>query len=384
MAKKSGVYLLCSALAMLGLSQATPLDQFTVDFDRCRDDGFSTNRALARFNGIFFGDFDTSGSLQSLGPLAVKGDFSAPNYVVNANHHQVIMEEQGCTALNNKNTGIFNFTSVEEDLRLASEEFANREPTAILKNDAIFTKIPQNEMALYDVMTFHSCGQAVCSPNPTEKSQAEGVFFGQGDWRVPQPQFNRTRAYVYNIPVKNGATITIDTNNPSAGLNAGNSTYKFYPVDESGNIMPEGTFMLHRKTGGQLQGLVLAPRGNIIDGTVGAFASNIVGKSYTWESPTEGAELLDYHAAGGSCDSYGGCMPFFLPPRPATSSSRRTTTTSTNAQATSKSTSTTTEIGIGTATDTLTDTVTVTQDAATATVTNIKTFLEKPQPVTIT
>lgn len=124
--------------------------------------------------------------------------------------------------------------------------------------------------------------------------------------------------------------------------------------------------------------------GNIIDGTVGAFAGNIVGKSYTWESTTEGAELLDYHAAGGSCDSYSGCMPFFLPPGTGTSFSRSTTTTRTTTQATSKSTSTTTEIGIDTATDTITDTVTVTQDAATATITNTETFLEEAQPVTTT
>lgn len=134
--------------------------------------------------------------------------------------------------------------------------------------------------------------------------------------------------------------------------------------------------------------------GNIIDGTVGAFAGNIVGKSYTWEDPTEGAELLDTHAAGGSCDAYSGCMSFFLPPAVGTSFSRRTTTTRTTIQTTSRSTSTTTDIGIDTATDTLTKTATVTQDAATATETetasatatviNTETFLEKVEPVTTT
>lgn len=112
---------------------------------------------------------------------------------------QIVMEEQGCSVFDNKKTGILNITSVEEDLVLASMEFANREPTAIIKNDASFTKIPGNEMALYEITTFHSCGQPVCSPNPKEESQAEGMFFGQGDWKGVQPAINRTRTYVYNV-----------------------------------------------------------------------------------------------------------------------------------------------------------------------------------------
>ncbi|CAO0797645.1 unnamed protein product [Mucor circinelloides] len=109
-----------------------------------------------------------------------------------------------------------------------------------------------------------------------------------------------------------------------------------------------------------------------MDGSVGAFAGQIIRKSYTWENPTEGAEILDIKAAGGNCDSYGGCIPFFLLLGSATSFTRSTTTTI----ATNKSTSTAAENDC----DTTTNTVTAAQGAAT----NTETFFENVLPAITT
>lgn len=111
---------------------------------------------------------------------------------------------------------------------------------------------------------------------------------------------------------------------------------------------------------------------NIMDGSVGAFAGHIIGKSYTWENPTEGAEILNIKAAGGNCDSYGGCIPFFLLLGSATSFTRSTTTTI----ATKKSASTAAEKDC----DMATNTVTGAQGAAT----NTETFLENVLPAITT
>lgn len=122
--------------------------------------------------------------------------------------------------------------------------------------------------------------------------------------------------------------------------------------------------------------------GNIIDGSVGNFAGNIVGKSYTWEKPSDGVELHDMKAGGGNCEAYSGCMPFFLPPGISKTTSRKTTTKKTTTKATSKRTTTTTEGDVDTLTDTLTDTVTMLQSAIT-TVTNTATLSQDTTTTTL-
>ncbi|KAL9538625.1 hypothetical protein MBANPS3_010788 [Mucor bainieri] len=414
------ILLVSLALAFSGYSNATPRDEFSIDFERCRDDKFPTNQVLDRFTGIFFGDFITYDSLASLGPLAVEGDFSAPNYVVNANHgaicsrtrsfpsyalvvggnvdtqntmaygsayingtgtlDQIVIEEKGCSVFDNKKTGVFSFPSVKEDLLLANQLLAEHEPTAFLLRTGTLTPFRDRQMDNYEILTFHTCGQTTCSIFPKLESQPDGMFLGQGDWKGPNSPTNRAKTYVYNIPVANGGSVTLDTTNPSAGLNICKTLFNIYPVDENGQFVPDGEFTLNRKTGGQLEGFINAPLGNIIDGSVGNFAGNVVGKSYTWEKPSDGVELHDMKAGGGSCEAYDGCMPFFLPPGVSKTTSRKTTTTKATTKTTSKGTTTTTEdVDV----ETLTDTLTVTKlQPATTTVTDTATLLSQDTATT--
>ncbi|KAL9551544.1 hypothetical protein MBANPS3_004213 [Mucor bainieri] len=322
------------------------------NFEKCRGDTEWENDILARFTGIFFGDFTTTNSQDILGALAVQGTFSAPNYVVNANNganctdlsslnayglvvggtvntyntqvhgsafingggniDQIKQLNAGCVVTDKRGTGLFDFTVVEQLLVETSEDFATYPPTLVLSNDGTVKELRQNVLDYYEIITFHSCEQAICSLYTDLESQIDSIFLGSGNWNGIKSAVNPDKAYVFNIPVKNGNTIIIDTNSPSLGFNPCKVVLNFYPVDSDGVFMPLGEFTLLRKTGSQLGGLTLAPRGHIIDGSTGNFAGNIVGLTYLWENSNAGTEIHNYRAAGGNCDMYHGCLPVHL------------------------------------------------------------------------
>lgn len=59
-----------------------------------------------------------------------------------------------------------------------------------------------------------------------------------------------------------GSTIMIDADMPTFGFNPCNTIFNFYPVSEDdGQYLPGGEFTIDRRTVGQLEGLILAPRG---------------------------------------------------------------------------------------------------------------------------
>jgi hypothetical protein len=58
-----------------------------------------------------------------------------------------------------------------------------------------------------------------------------------------------------------GETIEIRTMTPSADLNACNTIYNFYAVDEQGVYTSEGKFTLTRNSKNSLAGMIIAPQG---------------------------------------------------------------------------------------------------------------------------
>lgn len=56
-------------------------------------------------------------------------------------------------------------------------------------------------------------------------------------------------------------TFDMKTADPSIGLNACNTIYNFYAIDEAGKYNPEGHFTIKRSTTEPLSGMVLAPQG---------------------------------------------------------------------------------------------------------------------------
>ncbi|CEP06988.1 hypothetical protein [Parasitella parasitica] len=329
------------------------------DLDDCRDTNGYENDVLTRFTGIFFGDFYTGGGTDILGGLAVQGNFHAPNYVVNANHgadcsdpnslnsyglvvggivetfnthvhgnaflnsggsiEEVIELDIGCFVTNEAGTGIFDFSLVNQMSIASNQDFANLQPTVILDSDGTLTELRDNQLSNYEIITFHSCEGVLCSSYDNLESDPSAILLGQGNWNgIQGSEIDPDKTYVLNIPVTNGATIEIDTNNPTLGFNPCKLIYNFYPVDEAGQYVPDGEFTLIRRTSNQFGGFTLAPRGHIVDGSVGNFSGNLIGLDYTWENLNAGVEIHDYTAAGGECDQYLGCVPVHVTTEPST------------------------------------------------------------------
>ncbi|CEP11620.1 hypothetical protein [Parasitella parasitica] len=353
--------------AIGGRSRMLFLRDVQEDFNQCRGSGWE-NDMLTRFTGIFFGDFYTGGSQDILGSLAVEGNMHAPNYIVNANHgsdctnpnslnsyglvvggtidtfnthvhgnafiagggttEEILELDQGCIVTDQEGTGIFDFALVKNLLQSSSEDFANYPATSILESDGSLTELRNGELGYYEILTFNTCGEAACSADPDTESDPNAIFLNIGNWNgVQGSTIDPDKTYVFNIPVKNGATFTMSTNHPSNGFNPCNVIYNVYPVDDNGAFMADGEFTFIRKTSNQLGGFVLAPRGHIVDGSTGNFAGTIVGKDYTWENLNAGVEIHDYASAGGNCDQYLGCIPNHVTTTPSITVTPTTTTT---------------------------------------------------------
>ncbi|KAI8146464.1 hypothetical protein BJV82DRAFT_665430 [Fennellomyces sp. T-0311] len=364
------------------------------------------------FTAIFFDDFTTGGGTDILGPLAVGGRFTAPNYIVNANRGQdcsvdprtgldgiglvvqgltitydtrvhgyslhagggdlaeikELNEGDGCRVYNDINTGAFDFGVAENAAIRASLILALTEPNMYMDGDGKITDLGSSNSA-YKVFTFNTCNDGNCNVGGV-LSNPDAIFLGNGNFNGPTGDVpSNDDTVVFNIPVTEGDTIELKTNFPSKGFYACRTIYNFYPVNSEGIFSSAGEITVFRNTGGQLEGFTLAPRAHIRDGTTGAFAGTIIGLDYAWHYLTTGVELHDYAAADDNCRIYDGCFPI------STTETPQYTTVTVTATAPAS-----------TVTDFATQTVT---SATTATRTSTQvTVLTKPStmsvPVTIT
>ncbi|KAI7883292.1 hypothetical protein K492DRAFT_192821 [Lichtheimia hyalospora FSU 10163] len=303
------------------------------------------------FTGIFYEDFNTGGTGQDiLGPLAVGGNFHAPNYIVNANHGvdcsadetssynsiglviggdsttfgthvrgdsliagngdqgQFDQQLQGCRVITDEGTGHFDFPRSASDAETLSQRLASLNTNRVLNTNGVVSAVPNVNDDNFKVFHFNTCQAASCGVSASDASTPDEIFFGIGNWNGPNGDVpSNADTVVFNVPVTSGDTITLRTNAPTHGFNSCNAVYNFYPVDENGNFDPNGEFTIHRETGSQFEGLVIAPRAHIRDGNTGNFAGTVVGLDYDWLDPSGGVEIHDWRAAG--CSNYGGCLP---------------------------------------------------------------------------
>ncbi|KAI7903523.1 uncharacterized protein BX663DRAFT_506748 [Cokeromyces recurvatus] len=319
------------------------------NIDQCRGNGWE-NDVLTRFTGIFFGDFYTGNAKSISGSLAVQGSFHAPNYVINANHgadcsnlnsfnsyglvvgslvdtfntrvhgsayiagggniEEILQLDDGCIVTGQQGTGFFNFTTVNELLIDSNRRFADFQPTLILDESGGLLTLSGSELLNYEVVTFHSCNGFTCSQYFSLESDASAILFGDTFWNgVLETEINPDKTYILNIPVLNGDIVILDGFNTIRGFNPCKIILNLYPVDENGRYLSTGEFTLLRRTAYQLSGFILAPRGHIVDGSVGSFSGSIIGLDYTWENINVGVDIQDYHSSGGMCDQYMGCIP---------------------------------------------------------------------------
>ncbi|KAG2173368.1 hypothetical protein INT44_008720 [Umbelopsis vinacea] len=407
-----------NALSCVARTQVEDLN-YGLPFCECTYDGKGTITSLLGFNAIVFGDFTTFGGQDILGRLAVQGDLYAPNYVVNANTEPKCYAQntvpwdqlalavggnvfstdtevhghwwaggsgapielnEGCHSPAAVDTP-FPFSGVLSDLLAINERLATQTTDLFLSETGELTYNEDISTNCYHVMTLAPCQRDPLICLLLDKlSSPKAILFGIGNWNGPNQQYPQDgKTVIINVPVFNGETFEISTNQPSQGANSCKLIWNFYPVDESGNYLSTGRFTILRHSGSPFSGVTIAPLGDIIDGSSSVFEGAFYAKSYIWEHQN-GVEIHDTPP----CDYYHFCLPdvtttdtgpvreptpapstFVVPP--ATSTTTQSTTTSSDAETiTTTTVSTTTTTASTTTTTASTTTTTVSTTTAPA------------------
>ncbi|KAI9486227.1 MAG: hypothetical protein EXX96DRAFT_626311 [Benjaminiella poitrasii] len=330
---------------------------------------------LTHFSAIFFGDFDTDGGQDILGPLAVQGKFKASSYMVNANENVDCSSDSGIESyglvvggsvdadgvrvrgnaevpagstglqetvnscsINKGTTGLYDFDQAQENAISASQILAGLKPNLYLDSNGKLSKIG-SATDDFNVITFNTCNDGDCKLYAGEMSDPSALLEGIGNWNGPQGMsWPSSGTLVLNIPVDTGSTFTIKGNNLNQGMKPCITIFNFYPSDSSGKYS-SGSFTLKRDTGSNFGGFTLAPEASIVDGSTGAFAGTVIGADYSWGG--SGIEIHNYQAAGGSCTNFEGCIPITNGKKHKTKSSSSTKTKSKTKSTTKAATTTT-------------------------------------------
>ncbi|KAI9486218.1 MAG: hypothetical protein EXX96DRAFT_604411, partial [Benjaminiella poitrasii] len=341
----------------------------------CSDDS-DASHMLTHFSGVFFGDFDTDGGKDILGPLAVEGNFKASGYYVNANLDVDCSDDsidsfglvvggsvdasdiriRGNADVPNGSSGLqetissckiaqgssnFDFDQAKNNAIKASKVLASMEPTLQLDSNGKLTSIGSSKDG-FNVLTLNTCNGGNCNLFPGEMSDGSAFLEGKGNWNGAQGMSWPTDGtLVINVPVSEGETFTIAGNNPTMGMDPCITIFNFYPSDSNGKYT-SGSITVERNTGGNFGGLTLAPEASIVDSSTGAFAGTIIGGDYSWDG--SGVEIHTYATAGGSCTTFGGCLPIAdnNPPAPPISSTTTTKSATKSSTTTTKKMTTTT------------------------------------------
>ncbi|KAI9275198.1 hypothetical protein EDC94DRAFT_592365 [Helicostylum pulchrum] len=306
--------------------------------------------ASERVNGLFFGDFDVGAGYYSKIPLAIQGNMNASDYLVNTGEkvdcsnpnsipayglivggtlqqsskitvygtalvagggdlQQINERSQGCIVSSSLGTGQIDFNQLKNDRISANQAFAEMPPTLVVNTNNTVTRVRDPINGEYEVFQFNTCLENACdSMFPEQMSYYKDILQnpryldGFKDF-TPDPNM----VYVFNMPVRNGDVLLIDTSIPARGLDACKVIYNPYPVDNNNAFQSDGSFTYFRSTNDVMGGYTLAPLGDIVDAYVGSFGGNVVGRNYRWDMLTQGAEFLDYSDAGGNCDVFEPC-----------------------------------------------------------------------------
>lgn len=161
-----------------------------------------------------------------LGPLAVGGNFHAPNYIVNANHQvncnadektsfdsvglviggdstthnthlrgddliagdgnaeQFDQQLAGCRVITDEGTGHFDFPRSASDALTLSEVLAGLSTNRVLHTNGVVSAVPNsNDDDAFKVFHFDTCRAASC--HGSDASRRDEIFFAMGNWNGP-------------------------------------------------------------------------------------------------------------------------------------------------------------------------------------------------------
>ncbi|KAJ2964838.1 hypothetical protein NQZ79_g249 [Umbelopsis isabellina] len=312
---------------------------------QCNDPEEGSWTKLLQFNAIVFQDFTTFGSQDILGRLAVGGNLNTPNYLINANSGQqcygtstvpwdelalavggsilssdvkvhghwwtagsgsAVELNAECDSPATLDTA-FPFSDVQKNLIDYSREYAAVQPNLVINADDSVTLLNIQSSDCEHAITLWPCySHDLTTCIRKENWSVPGrILYGEPNWNGPTNGYpNLDKLLIMNVPVFDGTTLDITTNQPSMGAHSCSLIWNFYPVDKNGNFLDTGSFQLIRNTGSPFQGVILAPRADIIDSSFGVFEGSIFANSYRWQGET-GVEIHNTPA----CNGYHFCLP---------------------------------------------------------------------------
>ncbi|KAF1807321.1 hypothetical protein FB192DRAFT_1432570 [Mucor lusitanicus] len=299
-------------------TQCIPADQTSTDF----------YKFMNHFTGIFYGNFVTDRHYGIYGPLAVGGLASIPEYSVdvrrlancsartpterlglyaktlqspatlriygdldtgnNPGFLQFISENFNCKVLNQFDVYNFKFDDLWPSAIQMSSFLASQVATHALRADGSVDEVYHTEDQRFYIFHFGPCDSTGCQDAGNYVSDASQILLGSGNWQGPTNGYPQGRMIVFN-------EMSITTARPSSGLSGCRVIYNFYPINTATSaIDTTAQITIHRLTSDKMEGLVMNLYGPIYDGPQGNFAGQLVGKSYQWEDPTQGANIMDY------------------------------------------------------------------------------------------
>ncbi|KAL7321127.1 hypothetical protein PS15m_000938 [Mucor circinelloides] len=327
------------ALSWLELAQSQAVNpNQNISNTQCLDaDGATTDfyKFMNHFTGIFYGDFVTTDYYGIYGPLAVGGVATIPQYSIDVRRladcsssdptsrlglyantltspasiriygdldtlnnplfTSLISENFKCKQLNQFDSSNFGFDYIWPRAIQMSSFLATQVPTHLLKTDGSVDEVYHTEDQRFYVFQFGPCDANGCQDAGSFVSDASNILLGSGNWQGATNGYPWGRMIVFNVAIATGQEMTITTARPSAGLSGCRVIYNFYPVNtDTSKIDTTGQIAIHRLTSGKMEGLVMNLYGPIYDGPEGNFAGQLVGKSYQWEYPNQGVNIIDY------------------------------------------------------------------------------------------
>ncbi|OBZ85959.1 hypothetical protein A0J61_05994 [Choanephora cucurbitarum] len=315
---------------------------------------------LLRFNGVFFGDYRAGKFSGSEGPLAVGGSFRGEHAMINRRQqahpcdrddHEFVLngtndsphvkvhghafiqypgqQVDSCSREKEVGKHRYDFKQVQSAALAISNKLAGMFPSWTIDSKGVIVRLATEGVRLrqpYHLFTLPAVCQGQCEleelsfechlnddckiPKEALSHVALDMLLGKGAWTGPVEQtYPQDRLIVFNIPVVDGQTVNIMTDNPSAGLNACNTVYHFYAVDQKGQFARKGQFVIRRNSKYPFSGMILAPQAHIVDSNIGSFAGQIIAQSY--EAQADHVQIKDYIAAGDEkCQTfYPDCVP---------------------------------------------------------------------------
>ncbi|KAI8991392.1 hypothetical protein BDF20DRAFT_39654 [Mycotypha africana] len=256
-------------------------------------------------------DEDKKNPYQDYG-LVIDGNSNAKNVSVKGNTYLakggvgITANHMPCT-VDLKDNGGLDFRKLSENAMKASDFLAKQNPNMVMDKDGNLKPVSGSENAPFTSIKFDSCNTAGnCGVPSNQASNPDSMIRGK-NYNGPKGVIPSDKPVIINIPVTTGTTLTLDGADPGAGLQGCNVIYHAYPVDDKGNYLANGTFLVNRETEKYIPGLFFAPRGTISESSKGGFEGQVIAQGYTANGQKAPA-LKGY--SDKECMAKRGCFPF--------------------------------------------------------------------------